>query len=302
MDIVFVAAVIMLVLSVAGALILGWANKAFHVPVNPLVEKINGVLPGANCGGCGYVGCNEYAEAVASGAAQPDKCTVGGEEVAAKVAEILGVTLEASWPYRPVVHCGATYGQRKGRMDYRGERTCAAANLVCGVQSCTYGCLGFGDCERVCAFDAIHVKNGLATVDYTKCTGCGACAGACPRNIINMVPFKKERMLVISCSNKDMGKEVREVCEVGCIGCRACERASGGAIRVENNLPTINYEEYNPETMNASIMAMQKCPMQRILYVGKPSPEDVGSVQDQPVPTVVTADFKSTVDQTTWRG
>lgn len=302
MGIMVIAAVIMLVLAVLGALILGWANRAFHVPVDQRIEQINASLPGANCGGCGYVGCNDYAEAVVSGAAAPDKCTVGGEDVARKVAAIAGVEVTPSWPFRPVVHCGATYGKRKGRMDYRGERTCATANLVNGVQACTYGCLGFGDCERACMFDAIHVKNGLATVDYSRCVGCGACAKVCPRNIITMVPFKTERMLVISCSNKDMGKEVREVCEVGCLGCKACERASGGAIKVQNNLPAISYEDYDPNTMNAAILAMEKCPMQRLLYVGKPSPEDVGKVNNEAIPQVVTADFKTTVDNTAWRG
>ena len=218
--------------------------------------------------------------------------------MAEKVAEIAGVSVTPSWPFRPVVHCGASYGQRKGRMDYRGERTCAAANLVCGVQACTYGCLGFGDCVQACAFDAIHVKNGLATVDYDRCVGCGACARVCPRNIITMVPFKAERMLVISCSNRDMGKEVREVCEVGCIGCKACERASGGAIKVENNLPTIQYDAYDPATMDAAIMAMEKCPMQRILSAGKPTDAFSG----EKVSGVVTSDFKSTVDDTSWRG
>ena len=302
MVIMLIAAAVMLVLAVLGAWILGWANRAFFVPVDPRIADINAALPGANCGGCGYVGCNDYAEAVVAGAAAPDKCTVGGEDVAKKVASIAGVEVGQSWPFRPVVHCGATYGQRKGRMDYRGERSCATANLVNGVQSCTYGCLGFGDCEKACAFNAIHVKQGLATVDYEKCVGCGACAKVCPRNIITMVPFKSERMLIISCSNRDMGKEVREVCEVGCLGCKACERASGGAIRVENNLPTIRYEEYNPETMNAAIMAMEKCPMKRILYVGKPSRQDMEKVKEENVPPVVTADFKTTVDDTTWRG
>ncbi len=302
MVIILIAAVVMLVLAVLGALILGWANRAFHVEVDQRIDRINVALPGANCGGCGYVGCNDYAEAVVAGKAAPDKCTVGGADVAKKVAEIAGVDVNPSWPFRPVVHCGATYGQRKGRMDYRGERTCATANLVNGVQACTYGCLGFGDCERACPFDAIHVKNGLAKVDYDCCVGCGACARVCPRNIISMVPFKSERMLIINCSNRDMGKEVRAVCEVGCIGCKACERASGGAIKVENNLPTIQYDAYDPSTMDAAIMAMEKCPMQRILYAGKPSAGAAEKIGEEKVSGVVTSDFKSTVDDTSWRG
>ena len=299
---IFLAGATMLLLAVLGAWILGWANKAFHVEVDPRIDKINAVLPGANCGGCGCVGCNEYAEAVVAGEIGPDKCTVGGEDVAIKVAEIAGVDVDQTWPYRPVVHCGAKREQRKGRMDYKGEQTCATANLVNGVQNCTYGCLGFGDCVAACAFDAIHVQDGLATVDYHACVGCGACAGACPRNIISMVPFKSERMIAVACSNTDMGKEVRAVCEVGCIGCKACERASGGMIKVENNLPRIDYDKYDPATMDATLLAMEKCPMQRFLSVGKPSAKDLEQLEDVEAPGIIKADFKTTVDDTEWRG
>jgi RnfABCDGE-type electron transport complex B subunit len=302
MIIIVLAAVSMLVLAVLGAWILGWANKAFHVEVDPRVEKINKVLPGANCGGCGVVGCNDYAESVVAGTLGPDRCTVGGESVAEQIAEILGVDLEQSWPYRPAVHCGANYDQRKGHMDYQGEKSCSAANLVNGVQGCTYGCLGFGDCVAACKFDAIHVVEGLATVDYDQCVGCGACETACPRHIISMVPFKNERMLIVACSNKDMGKDVRAVCEVGCLGCKACERASGGAIKVSDNLPTIDYDQYDPASMDAAIMAMEKCPMKRFVSIGKPSAKDLEAVKDQDVPPIVKADFKTTVDDTEWRG
>ncbi len=299
---ILLAAGVMLVLAVLGAWVLGWANRAFHVDVDPRIEKVNAALPGANCGGCGYVGCNDYAEAVVAGTAAPDLCPVGGESVARDIAGIAGVDVEQSWPYRPVVHCGATYAQRKGRMKYLGESTCSAANLVNGLQFCTYGCMGFGDCVSACAFDAIHVEEGLATVDYEKCVGCGACAKVCPRNIISMVPFKVERMLAILCSNRDMGKDVRAVCEVGCIGCKACERASQGAVTMKDNLPVIDYDQYDPDAMDATLMAMQKCPMQRFLYVGKPTPEDLEKVKDEAAPGVVKADFKTSVDQTEWRG
>ena len=135
----------------------------------------------------------------------------------------MGVELGETFPFRPIVHCGAHTEDRLGRTLYQGESRCAAANLVSDVQACTYGCLGFGDCTRACNYDAIHVVDGLATVDYDKCVGCGACSRACPRNIITITPFKAERIMAVTCANKDKGKDVMAVCNVGCIGCGACE-------------------------------------------------------------------------------
>jgi RnfABCDGE-type electron transport complex B subunit len=292
----------MLALALLMAWILGWANKTFHVEVDPRVEKVNEALPGANCGGCGYVGCNEYAEAVVAGDAPPDLCPVGGVSCATALADILGIELEQKWPYRPVVHCGAALEERLKRHPYEGEQTCAAANLVNGVQGCTYGCLGFGDCETACPFDAIHVIDGLATVDYEKCTGCGKCAEVCPRNIISMIPFKMERMLAIACSNKDAGKHVKAVCKVGCIGCRMCERKGGELFKVTDNLSRIDYDKYDPEMMEAAEVALEKCPMRRIIEVGKPSEEDLKALENEELPSIAEAEFKTTVDKTEWHG
>lgn len=293
----------MFTLAVGAGWCLGWANKKFHVEVDPRIEAANAALPGANCGGCGFVGCMSYAEALVQTGAPVDKCPVGGPSCAVKLAEIMGVSLHQSWPQRPVVHCRATLEQRLQRGDYRGERTCASANLVNGVQGCTYGCLGMGDCDRSCKFDAIHIVNGLATVDYDKCVGCGACALVCPRNIITMVPFKKSRMLVVGCSNQDFGKEVKEVCKIGCIGCRACSKRSPFfAFDAHSQLPRINYAEYDPATMDTVAVAIEKCPMKGLIYVGKPSKEDVSASKDQAIPTIVHADFKTTADDADWQG
>jgi len=299
--IIILAVGTMLVLAIFMAYVLGWANKAFHVEVDPRVEAAMAALPGANCGGCGFVGCAEYAEAVVAQTAPVDKCPVGGSACAEELAEILGVEVAQSWPRRPVVHCGATYAQRLGRTEYRGEQTCTTANLIAGVQACTYGCLGFGDCTRACDFDAIHQIDGLATVDYDRCVGCGACAAACPRNIVTMVPFKTERMLVVTCSNKDFGKDVKAVCKVGCIGCKACQRASE-LFTVEDNISRIDYDQYDPDRMEAGSLAFDKCPMKRLMFVGKPSPGDLAAVADEEAPEIVQADFKTTVDKTDWQG
>ena len=163
-------------------------------------------------------------------------------------------------------------------------------------------CIGCGICVVSCDFDAIHVEDGLATVDYDKCVGCGACARVCPRNIITITPFKSERMLAVTCSNKDKGKDVIAVCNVGCIGCGACARASG-LFTLEDNLSTINYDEYDPATCSLEILeACQKCRRQRLVFVVKPSAEDLDRAGDLEAPEVVEPDFKTTVDDTEWRG
>ncbi len=291
----------MLLLAVLAAYALGWADRVFRIPADPRLEAVLAALPGVNCGGCGYVGCGEYAAAVVAGSVEVNKCTVGGVSCAAALAGILGVEVKPAWPYRPAVHCGATFAQRLKRADYRGERTCAAANVISGVQGCAYGCLGFCDCQLACDFDAIHVINGLAVVDYEKCVGCGACERACPRHIISMVPFKAERMLVVACSNKDAGRDVRAVCKVGCIGCRACQRTSE-LFQMAENLSTIDYESYDPDKMPDLDILVARCPMKRIVAVGKPSAKDLAAVAGQELPDIVTGRFRTTADEAEWRG
>jgi len=293
------AAAVLAVLAVSMAWVLGWANRAFHVEVDPVVEAVAAALPGANCGGCGFVGCGEYAEAVAQGQAAVTLCAPGGTACANELAQILGVEVDQTYPYRAVVHCAARYGDRLGHVPYEGEPTCAAANLVAGVQGCTFGCLGLGDCVQACDYDAIHLVDGLATVDYAKCIGCKACAKACPRNLITMVPFKVERMLVVACSNQDKGPDVKSVCAVGCIGCAGCSRRSE-LMKMEGNLPVIDYDRYEDES--AFTTALEKCPRQSMLFIGRPTAGDLAAVAEETLPDRVEADFKTTIDETQWRG
>ena len=301
---VALAALVMFGLALVAGSVLGWANRAFYVYVDPRVASIQEALPGANCGGCGYVGCEQYAEAVAGGEANVDLCAPGGAGCAGSVADIMGVDVEPSWPYRAIVHCAATASQRLGRVEYRGEPTCSAANLVAGFQGCTYGCLGLSDCVVSCEFDAIHVIDGLAVIDYRKCTGCGACVEACPRHIISRVPFKASRILAVACSNQDFGNDVRAVCAVGCIGCKACERVSS-LFTMRDNLPALDYEVYRPddgEQLEGIDKSIEKCPMESLVWVGEPTPEDILATQDEELPARAEADFKTTVDQAEWWG
>lgn len=259
MIIVIASAVIMLVLAIVMAVVLGWAKQAFHVEIDPRVEKIDEALPGVNCGACGYAGCMEYAEAVAAGEAPVTLCTVGGAEVVEEVAAIMGVEAGKIVAARAVVKCGAALEQRLQRNDYLGERTCTAANNVAGVQGCMYGCLGFGDCVAACDYDAIHIIDGLAVVDYEKCIGCAACARACPRNIIEMVDFESNAVVKVACSNQDDAKTVKSVCQVGCIGCKKCAKASP-VFLIEGNLAEVCYEKYDPENLEDVQKAIEGCP------------------------------------------
>jgi len=293
------AALVVALLAIGAGYVLGWAERAFHVEVDPKVEAILAALPGANCGGCGFVGCAEYAEAVAKGEADVALCAPGGAGCAQALAQIMGVAVSESLPYRAVVHCAAHTRDRLQRIPYHGEQTCQAANLVAGVQGCIYGCLGLGDCTRACNYDAIHVVDGLSTVDYDKCIGCKACARACPRNIITMVPFKSDRMLVVACSNQDSGPDVKAVCELGCIGCKGCSRRAD-QVEMHGNLPVIDYDRYGSESDFQ--VALEKCPRASLIFVGKPSAADLAAVAEEELPDQIKADFKTTVDDTQWRG
>lgn len=264
-----IAAITMFGMAVITSYILGWANKKFHVEVDERVEAVLEALPGANCGGCGYLGCSEYAVAIATDNAPINKCPVGGENCAIRIAGIMGVDVGDSVLVRPVVHCGASLEDRLGRTEYKGENRCAAANLVAGVQGCTFGCLGFGDCVFACKYDAIHIVERLATVDYTKCIGCGACVKACPRSIIAMADFNENKIPSVLCSNKDKGKDVTSVCNKGCIACKACVKVGDGLFAMEKDLAKADHTAYRAERRSSAIEAIEKCPNNCIGFVGK---------------------------------
>ena len=283
-------------LGIAAALALGVAARVFYVEVDPLVVQIEEALPGANCGGCGYVGCQEYAQAVAGEEAPMTLCGPGGTGCAQKIAAIMGKEIKETWPFKAVVHCAAKRDQRLQQQPYFGEQSCAAANLVPGVQGCTYGCLGLGDCFDVCEYGAIDMIEGLAVINPDKCTGCKACVSACPRGIITMVPFKTQAVMIVACSNKDKGPIVKEVCSVGCIGCSACAKPSEGLMTMVDNLPVVDYDKYDAATdLSASI---KKCPRESLVYIGHPEKrEETGEPPER-----IEANFDTTVDKTEWWG
>ncbi len=226
------------------AAILGFASQKFHVEKDPRVAEVRAVLPSANCGGCGYPGCDGFADAVVKGEAKVNGCPVGGEDVAAKVAQIMG--LEAGSGVKMVAHviCKGSKPIAKDDYIYNGVTDCRAANiLVGGNKSCKYGCMGFGTCEKVCPFDAIHInEQGIAEVQEDKCVACGVCIEACPKDVIKLVELGQR--IIVNCNNQDRGGEVKKNCQVACIACKMCEKACKfDAVHVVNNLSVIDYQK-----------------------------------------------------------
>jgi len=216
------------------------AQKKLRVEEDPRIDAVEGVVPGANCGGCGYPGCRAFSEAVVKGDAPPDGCPVGGKETAAAVAEILGIQLEESERRVAVLMCRGTNEAAKRKAEYRGIDQCYAAALVQqGDKFCAYGCLGFGDCVEVCAFDALHMGDaGLPVVDRGACTACGKCVKACPKHLFELHP--ESRRFFVFCKSKDDPKTSRQSCKNACTGCRICTKGAGdGEIVVEDNLSRI---------------------------------------------------------------
>lgn len=224
-------------------LILAYASKVFAVEVDERVEKITDILPGANCGGCGYTGCAALAEAIIKGDAPANACSSVSIEVCNKIAEIAGLSpVESHVRYRAQVMCSGTHELAVKKYVYEGIHDCVSANKLSGGDKlCPNGCIGLGTCAAACKFDAIHIINGVAAVDYEKCVACGVCVASCPKSIIKLIPYDAKHW--VGCSSADKGAVTKSYCNVGCIGCKICEKACpNGAIKVENSVASINYE------------------------------------------------------------
>ena len=225
------------------AAFLAFADKRFKVEEDPRVERLVEMLPGTNCGGCGYAGCRLFAEALLKGEAPPTGCVAGGHDTSAGLAGLLGVEVGDHKRLLAVVLCRGGEAEAGRNAEYRGEMTCTAADLTGADKACTYGCLGYGECVDACDFDAMTMSpNGLPVVFYDKCVGCGACARACPRNIIEMHP--EDHKLFVYCRSKDKGPRARKVCDVACIACMLCVKdcSVDGGIAVKDNLAVVNYD------------------------------------------------------------
>lgn len=230
----------------AAAVILYFVSQKFKVYEDPRIDIIQEALPGANCGGCGFTGCRNFAEAlVKADTLDGLNCPVGGATVMADVAKILGKEAVVSEPLVAVVRCQGSYEHRPRTSAYDGVKDCRIAHLLYGGETdCHYGCLGYGDCVEACQFGAMYMdeKTGLPVVIDEKCVACGACVKACPRNIIELrKKFKKDRKIYVSCVNCDRGGPARKACKVACIACNKCFNVCKfGAITIQNNLAYID--------------------------------------------------------------
>ncbi len=228
--------------AVAGVL-LSLISHFFAVEEDPRKKELRALLPGVNCGACGYKSCDDYAAALAEGRAKANLCVPGAESVAGAVADYLGIAAEPVKDVVAFVHCNGTCEATFPKTDYVGVADCrAAATLYGGPGACHYGCIGLGDCAAACPSSAICMKDGIAHVDTSLCIGCGLCVSTCPHGIISLLP--QEAMVAVMCNSEDKGAQARKVCENACIACKKCEKTCpSGAITVVDNLARIDYEK-----------------------------------------------------------
>ncbi len=226
-------------------ILLALAARFFAVKTDPRVDAVREVLPGVNCGACGYAGCVNFAEGVVRGETELNGCIPGGDETAGAIAEVLGQELVEAVAEVSTLFCIGDCSRAADRFIYDGVEDCAVAGqFYGGFKACSYGCLGLGNCVRACPFDAIRMgSHGLPVIDPEVCNGCGLCIKACPRDLLKLLPNNQLGHLVL-CSSHDRGKKVSRACTVGCIACKACVKACPQeAIEMIDNLATIDLEK-----------------------------------------------------------
>ena len=265
-------------LGLAAAVMLAVASKVFYVKENPKVEAALEILPGANCGGCGFPGCEGYAKAVVNDPDIPaNRCCASPKEAIVALAELTGKVVAEAEPLVSMRRCDMYHGQVATTYEYQGIPSCAAATpLRGGSNACNYSCLGFGDCVQACPFGAMSIVGNLACVDVERCTGCGACTKACPRGVLHLIP--KRARVCIPCSSLAKGKAVMETCEAGCIKCAKCVRACPAkAVSLKKGLITVDHNlclSYGEECNMACVAACSRHILRPIdLLNQKPSVE-----------------------------
>ncbi len=244
--------------------ILAIASKVFRVQEDPRIVKTEEMLPGTNCGACGEPGCLPFAQKVVSGEIQPGKCTVASSDDIDNIADYLGVDAGENEKRIARLHCAGGTGQARQIAEYQGFESCRSASVVSGGgKGCSWGCLGLADCEVSCDFDAIYMnKNGLPVVDVEKCTACGDCVDACPRDLFELLPL--EQKLFVQCSIPLAGEKVTMLCSVGCDGCAKCAAdAATGLIEMVDELPKIHYDSGLPITPKPTL----RCPTGSIVWL-----------------------------------
>ena len=252
-----------LVLGLTGfafSLLLALLSKKLKVEDDPQIAKVLGLLPGLNCGACGFSGCRVFAEAITKECNVFSGCLPAGAEVNKQIAETLGaIGCTSSHTQVVICHCSAKEGEKKASSKYLGPNTCQAANISGGLIDCAYGCLILGDCVTVCPVGALRIQEQAVDVDFKKCTGCGACLKACPRNLFELVPIKEGLPVYnVACSNKETALGVKKVCSKGCVSCTLCTKIEGSPYKMKDNLAVIDYGR--GENQKALEEGRNKCP------------------------------------------
>lgn len=249
-------------LTFALASLLVVANRKLHVAEDPRIDEVEDLLPHANCGACGYPGCRPFAEALVSGDASPGKCTVSSEAGREAIARFLGVDVGAEVKRVARLACAGGSNVARQRAHYEGLSTCAAAAAVSGGgKSCAWGCLGLGDCERACDFDAIHMDaHDLPRVSEADCTACGDCVDACPKDLFSLHPA--EHRLWVACRSQEKGDEILDDCEVACTACGRCAADAPSLITMRHHLPVIDYARNH-----RSREPIERCPTGAIVWL-----------------------------------
>lgn len=242
---------------------LGVAAKVFEVKVDPLIPIIREALPGANCGACGFAGCDAYAKAVVEEDAAVTMCPVGGEGLVAELSKIMGVEAVEVAKQVAYVKCQGTCDKAVEKYQYDGVMDCKNAAFLQGKgsKSCEYGCLGLGSCLKACDFGAIDIIDGIAVINKDKCVACARCVLECPKDLIEMVPDDKK--VRVACASLDRGKPVKDNCSTGCIACKMCVKACEfDAIHVDKNIARIDYDK-----CTECDACVEKCPTNAILHL-----------------------------------
>lgn len=296
MNFILIAVIVLGAIALIAAIVLYAVSKKFAVQEDPRIGQVVELLPGANCGGCGFAGCVGMADALVKGADLGSidglMCPVGGADVMGQVADLLGMAVANTDPMVAVVRCNGTCEHRPRIVEYDGLHSCQAVNATCaGETACGFGCLGCGDCVAACQFGAITMdeETGLPVVDEEKCTACGACAKACPRHIIELrKKGPKGRRVYVQCVNKDKGAVAKKACAVACIGCGKCQKVCNfDAITVENNVAYIDFNKCRMCTK-----CVDECPTGALVKVNfpvrKPKPEAAPAATAEAAATTTT--------------